>query len=74
VTWNEFICEYPSCYWYFLYFTHLCVLFGFCSKAEARRPMAGQVVLARAEALPLVLSAQAKKRKHGTKASQMTSA
>jgi hypothetical protein len=46
------------------------VLFGFCSRAEARRSMAGQGVPARAETPPLVSAAPAEKRKCGTKASQ----
>jgi hypothetical protein len=54
--------------------TRLCVLFGFCLKAEARWPMAGQVIHARVEAPPLVSVAPAEKRKCGAKASWKTGA
>jgi hypothetical protein len=41
------------------------ILFCFSSKAEAQWPMDGQVVLARAEALPLISAPPAKKEKRG---------
>jgi hypothetical protein len=70
--WNEFLCEYPSWYWYLLYYTCLRVLFGFSLKAEAWRPMAERVVLVRVEAPPLVLATLAEKIKCGAKASWKT--
>jgi hypothetical protein len=48
------------------------VLFGFSSKAEARRPMGGQVVPAHSEALPLILAPPTKKGKRGAKALRKT--
>jgi hypothetical protein len=45
-------------------------LFDFCSKAEARQHMAGQVVPTRVEAAPLISVALAEKRECGAKASR----
>jgi hypothetical protein len=50
------------------------VLFGFSSKAEARWPIAGQIVPARVEALPLIPAPSAKKGKWGAKAPRKTGA
>jgi hypothetical protein len=48
------------------------VLFGFSSKAEARRPVGGRVVPTRAEALPLIPALPAMKGKQGAKAPRKT--
>jgi hypothetical protein len=61
-------CQYPSRYWYLLYCICSRALFGFLSKAEAQRPMVGQVVPAHMDALPLILAPPAKKGKRGAKA------
>jgi hypothetical protein len=50
----------------------ICQLFGFCSKAEARRPMGGRVVPSHVEVLPLILAPLAKKGKRGAKAPRKT--
>jgi hypothetical protein len=46
------------------------LLYDFCSKAEVRRPLDGQVVHAQAEVLPLIPTPLAKRKKWGASVSR----
>jgi hypothetical protein len=71
---EQILGQYPSWYWHLIYCIYSHVLFGFSSKAEARWPIARQIVPTRAEALPLIPAPSAKKGKWGAKAPRKTGA